>query len=219
MLSKSLIQFSVNGSCCVPSLLFNLRQKYQFSSVAQLCPALCDPHGLQHAKLPYPSPTLRACSNSCLSSRWWHPTISSSVIPFFSCFQPFPASGSFLMSQFFPSSCQSIGVSASPSVLPMNIQNWFILGLTGLISLRANYGGSNEDNGNLLQKVPGTHCFTLCPRPCSRPPLTHASAGESWTLTGKYESVTCGVTVPFSWVLVHTRFCLCPPKVCFPSPV
>ena len=82
------------------------------------------PHGLQHARLPCPSPTLRACSNSCLLSRWCHPTISSSVIPFSSCLQSIPASGSFLMSQLFESGGQSIGVSASTSVLPMNTQDW-----------------------------------------------------------------------------------------------
>ena len=89
------------------------------------------PHGLKHARLPCPSPTLRACSNSCPLSRWCHPTISSSVIPFFSCLQSFPASGSFQMSQLFPSGGQSIGVSASASVLPMNTQDWFPLGWTG----------------------------------------------------------------------------------------
>ena len=60
------------------------------------------------------------------------------------------------------------------------------------------------------------HCYAQCPQPCSRPPPTHASAGDSWTLPGKSGSVSCGVTAPFSWVLVHTRLCLCPPRVCFP---
>ena len=78
-----------------------------------------------------------------------------------------------------------------------------------LFDLRPNYGGGNEDNGNLLQKVPCTHCRTQRPRPCSRPPSTHASAGDSWILTSKSGSVSCRVTAPFSWVLVHTRFCLC----------
>ena len=93
------------------------------------------PHGLQHTRLPCPSPTPRAYSNSCPLSRWCHPTISSSVIPFSSCLQTFPASGSFPMSQFFKSGGLSLGASASASVLPMNIQNWFPLGLTGLILL------------------------------------------------------------------------------------
>ena len=95
------------------------------------------PHGLQHAKLPYPSPTPRACSNSYPSSRWCHSTISSSVIPFSSHLQSFPTSGSFPMSQFFASGGQRIGVSASTSVLPMNIQDWFPLGWTGWISLQS----------------------------------------------------------------------------------
>ena len=88
-------------------------------------------HGLQHDRLPCPSPIPGVCSSSCPLSRWCHPTISSSVIPFSSCLQSFPASGSFPMSQFFASSGQSIGVSASTSVLPLNIQDWFPLGLTG----------------------------------------------------------------------------------------
>ena len=92
------------------------------------------PYGLQHARLPCLSPTLRACSNLCPSSRWCHPTISSSVISFSSCLQYFLASGSFPMSQFFASGGQSIGASAS--VLPMSIQDWFPLGLTGLMSLQ-----------------------------------------------------------------------------------
>ena len=93
------------------------------------------PHELQHVRLPCPSSTPRACSNSCPSSRWCHPTISSSVIPFSSCLQSFPTSGSLPMSQFFTSDGQSIGVSASASVLPMNIQDWFLLGWTDWISL------------------------------------------------------------------------------------
>ena len=93
------------------------------------------PHGLQHTRLPCPSLSPGACSNSCPLSWWCHPTISSSVVPFSSCFQLFPASGSFLMSWLFTSGRQSIGVSASASVLPVNIQGWFSLVLTGLISL------------------------------------------------------------------------------------
>ena len=91
------------------------------------------PHGLQHTRLPCPSPTRGACSNSCPLNRWCHPTISSSVIPFSSCLQSFPASGSFSISQFFASGSQSTGVSALASALTMNIQDWFPLRLTGLI--------------------------------------------------------------------------------------
>ena len=93
------------------------------------------PHGLQHTRLPCSSPTPRACSNSCPSSQWCHPTILSSVIPFSSCLQSFPASGSFPMSQFFTNCGQSIEASASASVLPKNIQGWFPSGLTDLSSL------------------------------------------------------------------------------------
>ena len=94
------------------------------------------PHGLQHTRLPCPSPTSRAYPNWCPSSQWCHPIISSSVFPFSSCLQSFPALGSFQMSQLFTSGGQSVGVSASTSVLPVNTQDWFPLGLTGLISLQ-----------------------------------------------------------------------------------
>ena len=93
------------------------------------------PHGLQHARLPCPSLSPRGCSDSCLSSWWCHLTISSSVNPFSSCLQSFPASGSFPMSWCFTSGGQSIGASASAWSLPMNIQGWFHLGSTRLISL------------------------------------------------------------------------------------
>ena len=93
------------------------------------------PHGLQHSRLPCPSPSLGACSNSCPLSQWYHSTILSSVGPFSFCLQSFPASGSFPMSWLFTLGGQSIGASASASVLPMSIQGWFPLRLTGLISL------------------------------------------------------------------------------------
>ena len=106
----------------------------------------------------------------------------------------------------------------SKSLIHFSVDGWGCVPSL-LFDLRPNYGGGNEDNGDLLQKVPSTHCHTQCPRPYSRPPATHASSGDSWILTGKSGSVFCGVTAPFSWVLVHTRFCLCPPRVCSPSPV
>ena len=112
----------------------------QFSSVQFSHSAMSNSlwsHGLQHARLPCPSPSPGAYSNSCPSSQWCHPTISSCVIPFSSCLQPFPASGSFLMSQFFSSLGQGIGVSASASVLPMNTQEGSPLGWTGWISLQS----------------------------------------------------------------------------------
>ena len=102
------------------------------------------PHGLQRARLPCPSPTPRACPNSYPSSWWCHPTISSSVIPFSTCLQSFPASGSFPMSLFFASGGQSMGVSASALVLPMNTQDWSPLGWTGWISLQSK--GSQESS-------------------------------------------------------------------------
>ena len=95
------------------------------------------PHGLQQARLPCPSPSSRVYSNSCPSSWWCHPTISSSVVPFSSHLQSFPASGSFPVSQFFASDGQNIGASASASVLTMNIQYWFPLGWTGWTSLQS----------------------------------------------------------------------------------
>ena len=104
--------------------------------MAKSCPTL-QPHGLEHARLPCPSISPGICSHSCPLSWWCHPTISSSAIPFSSCLQSFLASGSFPMSQFFASGGQSIGASASASVLPMNIQDWFPLGLSGLISLQS----------------------------------------------------------------------------------
>ena len=112
----------------------------QFSSVQFSCSVVSNslwPHGLQHARPPCPSPTPRIYSNSCPLSWQYHTNISSSVFTFSSHLQSFPASGSFQMSQFLASGGQSIGVSASASVLPMNIQDWFLLGMTGWISLQS----------------------------------------------------------------------------------
>ena len=109
------------------------------------------PHGLQHDRLPCPSPTPGAYSNSCPFSWWCHPIISSSVIPFSSWLQSFPASGSFPVSQFFSSGGQSIGVSASASVLPMNIQDGVPLGWTGWISLQSK-GLSRVFSSTTVQK-------------------------------------------------------------------
>ena len=109
----------------------NFQQRVQFS-----CSVVSDslqPHGLQHARPPCPSPTPGIYSDSCPLSWWYHPTISSSVVPFSSSLQSFLASGCFQMSEFFASGGQSIAVSASTSDLPMNIQDWFPLGWTGLI--------------------------------------------------------------------------------------
>ena len=110
-------------------------QTVEFSSVAQLCLTLW-PHELQHARPPCPSPTPGVHPNPCPLSRWCHPTISSSVVPFSFCPQSFPASGSFPVSELFVSGGQSIGVSASASVLPINTQDWSPLRWTGWISLQ-----------------------------------------------------------------------------------
>ena len=127
------------------SLIFQVNSvQSQFSSDS------LRPHGLQAARLPCPSPTPRACSNSTLSSGWCHPTISSSVVPF-SCHQSFPASGSFPRSQFFASGGQSIGALASASVISMNIQDWFPLGWTGWTSLKSK-GLSRVFSNSTVQK-------------------------------------------------------------------
>ena len=106
-------------------------------------------HGLQHTRLPYPSPTPGVCSDSCPLSQWCHPSISSSVVPISSCLQSFPASGSFPISRLFTTDCQSLVASAS--VLLMNIQGWFPLGLTGLISLQSK-GLSRVFSNTIVQK-------------------------------------------------------------------
>ena len=123
----------------------------QFSSVAQACPTLCDPYEQQHARPPSPSPTPGVHPNPCPLSQWCHPTISSSVVSFTSCPQSFPASGSFQMSQFFTSDVQSIRVSASPSVLPMNTQDCSPLGWTGWISLQSK-GLSRVFSNTIVEK-------------------------------------------------------------------
>ena len=143
------------------------------------------PNGLQHTRPPCPSSTPRAYSNSCPSSRWYHPTISFSVVSFSSHLQSFPASGSFPMSQFFASGGQSIGVLASASVLPMNIQYWFPLGLTGLISLQSK-GLSRVFSNTTIQK----HQFfsaqlSLCSNAWSIHDYKKNHSLIVWTFAGK----------------------------------
>ena len=106
----------------------------------------------------------------------------------------------------------------SKSLIQFSVEGWLYVPFL-LFDLRPNYDGGNEDNGDLLQNVPFMHCYTQCPQPCSRPQQTDASARDSWTLRASLGQVSCGVTALLSWVLVYTRFCLCPPRVCFPSPV
>ena len=125
-----------------------------FSSVQFSCSVVSDClqlPGLHHTRPPCPSPTPGAYSNPCPSSRWCHPTISSSVVPFSSCLQSFPASGSCPVSQFFASRSQSIGVSALTSVFPMNIHDWSPLGWTGWISLQSK-GLSRVFSNTVVQK-------------------------------------------------------------------
>ena len=138
----------VNKFICT---IFQVLHQYQYQFSHSVMFDSLPHHGLQHIKLPCPSSTSGTFSNSCPSSRWCHPTISSSVIPFSAYLQSCPASGSFLMSQLFTSGGQSIGASASVSVLPMNIQDWFPSGLTGLISLQSK-GFSRVFSNTILQK-------------------------------------------------------------------
>ena len=138
----------------IPVFIENMYKNVHSASVQFSCSVVSNslqPHGLQHASLPCPSPTPWVYSNSCPLSRWCHPTISSSVTPFSFCLPSFPASGSFPMSQFFTSGGQSIGVLASTSVLPMNIQDWFPLGWTGWISLQVK-GLSRVFSNTTVQK-------------------------------------------------------------------
>ena len=130
------------------------------------------PHGLQHARIPCPSPSPRDCSNSCPLSQWCHPTISSSVIPFSSWIQSFPASEYFPMSQFFTEDGQSIGASPSASVFPMNLPDWFPSGLICLISLLSK-GLSRVFTNTTAQK----HQFFS-----SQPSLWSSSHIHTWLL-------------------------------------
>ena len=132
--------------------LVELLYSIQFSSVQSLsCVRFFTTPWTTHTRPPCPSPTPEVYPHSCPLSRWCHPTISSSVIPFSSCPQPLPASGSFPMSQLFTSGGQSIGLSTSISVLPMNIQNWFTLGWTGWIFLQSK-GFSRVFSNTTVQK-------------------------------------------------------------------
>ena len=134
-------------------------------------------HGLQHARSPCPSPTPGIYSNSCPLSRWCHPKISSSVIPFASCLQSFPASGSFQMSQLFTSGGLSIGASASTSVFPKNIQDWFPLGWTGWISLQSK-GLSRVFSNTTVQKHQIFH---------TQPSLWSNSHIHTWLLDNSFD--------------------------------
>ena len=163
------------------------------------------PHGLQHTKLPCPSPIPEACSSSG-SACWWHrPNFSSSVIPFSSCLQSFPASGSFQMSQFFTSGGQSVGVSASASDLPMNIQDQFPLGLTSLISKRfsrvftTTTVQKNEFSGAQLSLVQLSHPYMTTGKAIT---LTR------WTFVSKVTSLLFNMLSSLVIALLPRRKCL-----------
>ena len=138
-----------NWTFLLNSPLETLRRVSQFSRSVVYDSFL--PHGLQHARLPCLSLTPGACSNTCPLSRWCHPTISSFVVAFSACLQPFPASGSFPISQIFASVGQSFGVSSSALVLTMNIQDWFPLLWTGWVSLQSK-GFSRVFSNTTVQK-------------------------------------------------------------------
>ena len=183
------------------------------------------PHGLQHARLPCPSSTPRAYSNSCPLSWWCHPTISSSVVSF-SFLQSFPALGSFQMSQFFPWGGQRIGVSASASVLPMNIQNRFPLGWTCWISLQSK--GLKSLFQHHSSKASILWCSAFFIVQLSHPYMTFgkAIALTRWTFVGKVMSLLFNMlsrlVIPFlprskrlliSWLQSQSAVILEPPKI------
>ena len=154
---KVYLDLTISDLICLKCTCDQCLQTYSYftHSLQFSCSVVSDslwPHGLQHARPPCPSPTPGVYSNSCWLSRWCHPTISSSVVPFSSLLQSFPASESYLMHQPFTSGGQSIGVSASTSVLPMNIQDWFPLKWTGWISLQSK-GLSRVFSNTTVQKL------------------------------------------------------------------
>ena len=159
------------------------------------------PHGLQHTRLPCPSVSPRVCSNSCPLSRWCHPTISSSVVPFSSCPRSFPASGSFQMSQVFSSGGQSIRVSASASVLKISIQDWFPLGWTDWISLQSK-GLSRVFSNTTVQK------YYWAPNH-STPFILCAFLKEqtiSVQTEVKWKSLSCVQLFPIPWTIQSMKF-------------
>ena len=166
------------------------------------------PHESQHARPPCPSPIPGVHTNPCPFNQWCHPTISSSVVPFSSCLLSFTASGSFPVSQLFTSGDQSIGASASVSVLPMNIQGWFPLGLTGLIS------AIQEPLKSLLQhhssKASILPCSAFFVVQLSYPYMTTGKtiALTIWTFVGKVMSLLCNMLSRFGTAFLPRSKCL-----------
>ena len=161
------------------------------------------PHGLQHARPPCPLTTPGVYSNSCPLSRWCHPDISASVVPFSSCPQSLPATGSFLMSQFFGSGGQSIRASASASVLPMNNQDWFLLGLTGLLKWNSIFFLNTEtflkctDDGKQREKVSKLFLLNLASL------LKWFCSWVTLWIQSCLQMVTGTVSVPIGRILLH----------------
>ena len=185
------------------------------------CSIMCNSlwlHGLQHTRLPCPSPSSEACSNSSILSQGCHLTIPSFVVPFSFCFQSFPASGSFPMSQLFASGSQSIGVSASASGLLMNIQDWFPLGLTDLISLQSK-GLSRVFFNTIVQKH---QFFGAHPSLCSNS-HSYTTTGRNmiltiWIFVGRVISVYYTLS-RFVIAFIPRNKCLLIPWLQSPSPV
>ena len=197
----------------------------QFSSIAQLCVTLCDPMDCSTPVI-LPSPTLGVYSTSCPLSRWCHPTISSSVIPFSNCLQSFPASGSFQLSCFFASGDQSIGISASASILPMYIQDWFFFRIEW-IDLLAVQGTLKSLLQHHNSKASILWCSAFFIVQLSRPYMTTGKtiALTRWTFVGKVMSLLFNMlsrlVITFlprskhlliSWLHHHLQWFLSPPK-------
>ena len=205
-----------------------------FSSVQLLSRVRLQPLGLQHARLPCPSPTPGACSNSCPLSQWWHSTVLSSIGPFSSCLQSFRASRSFPMSQFFTSGGEGIGVSVSASVLPMNIQDWFPLGWTGWITLLSKGLKSLLQHYSSKASILQHSAFFIVQ--LSNPYMTTGKtiALTRWTFVGKVTSLLFNMLSRFviaflprskhlliSWLQWPSAVILEPKKIChcFHSPL
>ena len=157
-------------------------------------------HGLQHSRLPCPSPSPGVCSDSCPLSRWCHPTILSFVITFSSCLQSFPVLGSFLVRRLITSGGQSTGDSASVSVLPMSIQGWFPLGLTGLISLLSR-GLSRVFSNTTIQR---RRFFGTQPSLTSNSNICYVTTGKTialtiWTFVSKVMSLLFNMLSRFDY--------------------
>ena len=165
------------------------------------------PHGLQNARLPCLSPTPGACSYSCPWSQWCHPTIWPSAVPFSSCLQSFPTLGSFLMSQLFTSGGQSIGVLASASVLPMNIQSWFPLGLTDLLAVQGTPKSLLQHYSSKASILQHSAFFMV---QLSHPYMTTGKtiALTRWTCVGKVMSLLFNTLSRFVITFLPRRKCL-----------